>query len=928
MLDAVFIENCRLLIQTLGHSLWQASIVAVFCWLALRRLPARRSETRYAVVCGGLVAVVLAMLVTAAAVFTSATTSTGIDAETGPRSNVPTSNSHSLLTDQTSMTVSRLSDPRGLTEVVPPSHSATSHAVEAHVTAPKADDRRPASTTSDITKQSQFAWPALAAGVWGIGVLTMLFRLVRVIVALRNLRASSESVDDTRVAQIREVMAELSRRMKLRWPVSLMISDKVSVPGIVGTYWPTLLLPPAMLTGVPIEQLRIVIAHELAHARRYDFLVNLGQLLVESFLFFNPAVWWLTRQIRIEREACCDALAVAATGSAVPVARTLLAIVEQLTESLGIAAASEFANAAGVQSFVGDEPPESTTPLFDRVRRIVTPDQRPHIQVPWYTLLGVVVAYALVSFGLYEGADATVQVVQRALSPKERVEKIEALIEAKGELARREGVPVYSSDEPEPGSLFPEPVTVSGIVRTSDGSPLPVPLTIYGTFSGPGIGATEGFANFNEPASEFLFSGKTRSQKSVRGDTATLGLHIGFRRDTESAKRFAPAAVGPFTIRSGQVIDNLEIILKPGFTGQLRVVDSSNKPIGNAFVSGMFHLDNASSYARLGESRSETNPDGTTTIPACTSKLTWTADIRAAGFQTAKYDLNLQPGVISTIKMKPARPTTIKIESDTDGQPVSGAFAYVTAEHPNQSGQVSTVFHRDPREESIQEYESQYAGLYRYGPSNSNGILTLDALAASTTYDLLIMKSGFGPTFLKEIKAGAELIDLTLHPELTVSGRIIGDLSALRTRGRSKQKHIRYRNVDRYWIAYADVEERDGKGYFEIKNLVRGDLRLQFPDRTIALELTESISDLVIDLTQPPEKARPYKPIVEKLPEPQGPQRRVILNLVGADPSVPITGKFRAGYLTRSNSGGYSSAELDIVDAKVEFNVEVPTKIV
>ena len=63
-----------------------------------------------------------------------------------------------------------------------------------------------------------------------------------------------------------------------------------------------------------VEHLRAVLAHELAHVRRYDHLVNLCQMLVEALLFFNPAVWWLSRQIRIEREACCDAAAIAASG--------------------------------------------------------------------------------------------------------------------------------------------------------------------------------------------------------------------------------------------------------------------------------------------------------------------------------------------------------------------------------------------------------------------------------------------------------------------------------------------------------------------------------------------------------------------------------------------------------------------------------------
>jgi hypothetical protein len=72
MLDAVSIDSCRLLIQTLGHSLWQAGVVAALCWLMLRSLPARKAGTRYAVTCGGLLIVVFASLLTAATVMPSA----------------------------------------------------------------------------------------------------------------------------------------------------------------------------------------------------------------------------------------------------------------------------------------------------------------------------------------------------------------------------------------------------------------------------------------------------------------------------------------------------------------------------------------------------------------------------------------------------------------------------------------------------------------------------------------------------------------------------------------------------------------------------------------------------------------------------------------------------------------------------------------
>lgn len=937
MLDAVFIDHCRLLVQTLGHSLWQAGLIAGLCWLILRSLPARRVDARYTIACGGLMMVVLMSLVTAATVSTSSARSDSVS-ETRNRATSLESSAQAVETGHP------LSSPAGNTKVAgeisdhDPVVNPDAAGDASEVKPGELESNTPLAVVSDITVKSDERshlsnqdWPFIVAGFWGLGVLVMLFRLVRVIAGLQKLRSTPPSVNDSVVNQLREIIEELSHRMRLRWPVRLIISERVSVPGIVGTFWPTLLMPPAMLTGIPVEQLRIVLAHELAHARRLDFLVNLGQLLVESLLFFNPAVWWLSRQIRIEREACCDAVAVAATGSAVPVARTLLAIMDRLNESLGREAAADFALAAGIQSVTGNESRQPSTPLFDRVRRIVTPDQRPHTRVPWYTLVGVVVAYAGVSFGLYEGADATVQIVRRALTPQERIEKIDKLVASQGDLARREGVPAATPDEGAPGELFPEPVTVSGVVRTSDGSPLPAALSVYGTFSAPGIVATEGFANLNEPAGEFRFSGKTGGQKHTRGDTGTLSLHIGFRADSEEARRFAPTAIGPFPVKSGQVMDELELILEPGFEGQLRVADPSDNPISDAFLFGTFHVADASNYARLGESRSTTDQNGLMTIPSSTSKLIWSADIRAAGFQKKRVDLTLQPDETHTVTLRPARPTTIQVTSGIDGKPIAGAFAYNILDQGTHNGHGFNRQYNDPRDDNSETYQSKYAPLYRYGPSDSNGRLTLDSLADGNIYEFLIMAPGYGPTVLKDIEADEKAVDLTLYPELSVSGQIIGDLSRLRTRGRSGQKYLQYRNPDRRSILDTDVEVRDGKGYFQIHHLARGSFWLQLPDRTIARELTETIDDLVIDLNEPAgrDEASSSHRISHARADEQltAPTRKVVLRLTGADPPIRIDGEIRAGYIPRDRPGAYQSANYQIRNRQIEFDVEVPTKI-
>ena len=82
-----------------------------------------------------------------------------------------------------------------------------------------------------------------------------------------------------------------------------------------------------MLAGLPPQQLELILAHELAHLRRCDYLLNLVQTAIETLLFYHPAVWWVSRQIRVERESCCDEQA-AAAGDRLAYARALASLAE------------------------------------------------------------------------------------------------------------------------------------------------------------------------------------------------------------------------------------------------------------------------------------------------------------------------------------------------------------------------------------------------------------------------------------------------------------------------------------------------------------------------------------------------------------------------------------------------------------------------
>ncbi len=124
-----------------------------------------------------------------------------------------------------------------------------------------------------------------------------------------------------------QMLSGLLRRFALRGPVKLLVSARVAVPTLIGWLRPVILVPASVLAELPPQQLELILAHELAHLRRCDYLLNLVQTAIETLLFYHPAVWWVSRQIRVERESCCDEQA-AAAGDRLAYARALASLAE------------------------------------------------------------------------------------------------------------------------------------------------------------------------------------------------------------------------------------------------------------------------------------------------------------------------------------------------------------------------------------------------------------------------------------------------------------------------------------------------------------------------------------------------------------------------------------------------------------------------
>ncbi|MDB6021053.1 MAG: Peptidase BlaR1 [Pedosphaera sp.] len=199
-----------------------------------------------------------------------------------------------------------------------------------------------------FSEKVEMLFPWLVLG-WSLGVFALSCRLLGGWLQIQRLTRSGVGP----LEKIwRDKLAELAHRLGITRPVRLLQSALVEVPTVIGWLRPVILLPASCVVGLTPAQLETILAHELAHIRRHDYLVNLLQSVVETVLFYHPAVWWVSRQVRAERENCCDDLAVEVCGDRVAYARALATL-----EELRLAPAQLALAAAG-------------PPLLPRIRRL------------------------------------------------------------------------------------------------------------------------------------------------------------------------------------------------------------------------------------------------------------------------------------------------------------------------------------------------------------------------------------------------------------------------------------------------------------------------------------------------------------------------------------------------------------------------------
>lgn len=268
---------------TLLHFIWQGAALAAL--LAALLMTSRNDNVRYMLGIATLILMMAAPVVTFFWLDHAATTTATVEMS------VAASASDSLALDQ-----------------AVPSSQGLVHALAA-----------------EANRQDLMLWLVQA---WFVGVMLLSARTAGGLLWLaRARRGSIEPLSDEMYRQC----LVLQRRMGLHRRIRYGQCSWLDAPAVLGWFQPIVLVTAQAITGLSPQQLQAVIAHELAHIRRYDAFVNLFQIAAEMLLFYHPAVWWVSRRIRIEREVCCDHAALAACGEPVSYARALTLMEEWRT---------------------------------------------------------------------------------------------------------------------------------------------------------------------------------------------------------------------------------------------------------------------------------------------------------------------------------------------------------------------------------------------------------------------------------------------------------------------------------------------------------------------------------------------------------------------------------------------------------------------
>jgi len=288
------------------HFLWQGAVIALGAMLLANLGGHKRAQRRYTIYLGSMGVMVLAAMVTFWLIEMPGLNGSTVQEWEAAVSQPP---------------------PSSMSEGMAGSRSLMSNiGVAGYSDAPLVQDGDEVAVAAGSVKFNWNDYVPYAVAGYGAGVLILLVRLLVGLQGGQRLRRCSAPIRDKKVLA---VLDHQMRVMGMAFRPALACCERVVVPTVVGLLRPTILLPFSLATGLKLEQVEMILAHELAHIRRYDLLFNVLQKIVEAVLFFHPAVWLISRKVRIEREHCCDDLVVQGGGEVMAYATSLVEMAEQ-----------------------------------------------------------------------------------------------------------------------------------------------------------------------------------------------------------------------------------------------------------------------------------------------------------------------------------------------------------------------------------------------------------------------------------------------------------------------------------------------------------------------------------------------------------------------------------------------------------------------
>jgi len=265
---------------TLVHFLWQGAAIAAVAAAGLRLLRHGSPQARYVLACVALTAMLVSPLATASRLFSPPETSAA-----------PVQRALFL-------------------RVLPPGARAGDTQRFLGIRRPAAPP--PTAAAGPVAPaEERGAWMPVLVTAWLVGVCMLLARLAGGLWRVKGLRRAARALPPS-AWQAR--CDRLAHQLGLRRMVRVADAAFVDGPVVIGWLRPVVLLPVAALAGLTPAQVEAILAHELAHVRRHDAVVNACQTAAETLLFYHPAVWWLSSRIRAEREHCCDDIALDVSG--------------------------------------------------------------------------------------------------------------------------------------------------------------------------------------------------------------------------------------------------------------------------------------------------------------------------------------------------------------------------------------------------------------------------------------------------------------------------------------------------------------------------------------------------------------------------------------------------------------------------------------